>query len=196
MNIKKRNLLSFALASLLLFYPLCNAGMAAEDWALTIYSARISGDSLKDTFVMSSSYDHSYLLALALSKRVASSWKRIEWEYEGQIVKHYGDQRHMEFNCLIAARYPVFLWRNYIGTSFAIGEGVSYATETPEVEAVHYDETSKLLNYLLFELAFSLPKVPEWNLVARIHHRSGVFGLFNGVHGASNAVGFGLRYRF
>ncbi|MDY6972815.1 MAG: hypothetical protein SV775_10850, partial [Thermodesulfobacteriota bacterium] len=160
MKTKKRNLLSFTLANLLFFCPLCNEGMADGDWALTLYSARISGDSLKDTFIMSSSYDHSYLLALALSKRVASSWKRIDWEYEGQIVKHYGDQSHMEFNCLIAARYPVLRLKNYIRTSFAVGEGISYATETPKVETDHYDKTSNLLNYLLFELAFGLPKVP------------------------------------
>jgi hypothetical protein len=48
----------------------------------------------------------------------------------------------------------------------------------------------------LFEAAFALPDVPQWELITRIHHRSGTFGLFNGVTGASNAWGVGMRYNF
>ncbi len=33
-------------------------------------------------------------------------------------------------------------------------------------------------------------------LIYRIHHRSGVFGLFGGVKGASDFYLLGLRYRF
>jgi len=29
-----------------------------------------------------------------------------------------------------------------------------------------------------------------------VHHRSGALGLFSGVHGASNAVGLGVKFRF
>ncbi|WP_155890787.1 hypothetical protein [Desulfuromonas sp. TF] len=41
-----------------------------------------------------------------------------------------------------------------------------------------------------------LPRVPRWRLSARIHHRSGVFGLFDGVRGGSNFMGLGVTYRF
>jgi len=32
--------------------------------------------------------------------------------------------------------------------------------------------------------------------VIRWHHRSGVYGLFNGIHGGSNVVTGGIRLRF
>jgi len=47
---------------------------------------------------------------------------------------------------------------------------------------------SSRTGYVLVELSFSLPQVLKWSLVWRIHHSSEVFGLFNGVHGGSNAM--------
>jgi hypothetical protein len=29
-----------------------------------------------------------------------------------------------------------------------------------------------------------------------MHHRSGAFGLFDGVHGGSNFIGYGIKYLF
>jgi len=49
---------------------------------------------------------------------------------------------------------------------------------------------------LLLELTLSLPNTPRWNLIARLHHRSGVGGIFNGVNGGSNALGLGIKYKF
>jgi hypothetical protein len=46
---------------------------------------------------------------------------------------------------------------------------------------------------LSMEAAFRLPGSP-WSMVARLHHRSGIFGLFS--HSGSNLVELGLRYRF
>jgi hypothetical protein len=44
----------------------------------------------------------------------------------------------------------------------------------------------------MVEAAFRLPGSP-WSMVARLHHRSGIFGLFS--HSGSNLVELGLRYR-
>ena len=62
----------------------------------------------------------------------------------------------------------------HLPTTFAVGEGISYATEVPELEPG--EGASQWLNYLLFEVTFALPKYPEWAIVGRIHHRSGFFG--------------------
>jgi hypothetical protein len=59
-----------------------------------------------------------------------------------------------------------------------------------------HDRTARLLNYLMFELAVAVPQRPQWTLFARVHHRSGAFGLFDGVSGGSNVVGAGVRYSF
>ena len=81
---------------------------------------------------------------------------------------------------------------------FGIGEGLSFAQEVPIVEIYDaMDEnglgpTSKTLNYLDISLdidigrLFSVEALKDTYLGYTLKHRSGVFGLFNGVKGGSN----------
>ena len=72
-------------------------------------------------------------------------------------MHHLGSlQKHMEFNGLIIARWLTFPWDNFVDTNFAVGEGLSLATEVPEIENRNHDDESAILNYLLFELTFPL----------------------------------------
>jgi hypothetical protein len=174
----------------------CKKGCALEKWAVTVYGAQLSGDTLADTLSFSAHYEDSYLAAVALSRKLGTFIDTVDFEVEGQLVQHFGDQTHQEINGLIVARWLPFPWDKYLDTTFAIGNGLSYATDTPEVEARAHDENSQLLNYLMLELAFALKEKSPWKFVIRIHHRSGVYGIFNGVEGASNAIGAGIRYTF
>lgn len=124
----------------------------------------------------------------------------MRWELEGQIVRHSGMQDHWETNAVVVARWMNFPWDHWLDTRFAFGEGLSYAWQVPELEP-RGDEpgegrSNRLLNYLLVELEFVVPGQPEWSAYTRIHHRSGVNGLFGGVQGGSNFVGLGVRYTF
>ena len=194
---KKAPTLIYTLCILLVLFCSIKWAEAKDDWCLTAYSALMSGDSLGDVLAFSADFDDSYyLFALALSKRVGSFHQYLDFEIEGQAVNHFEDQEYMEYNAVFVARWLPFPWDNHINTSLAVGSGLSYVTETSEIEALNHDETSRLLAYLLFELAFSLPDSPKWSLVARLHHRSGVDGLFGNVRGASNALGLGIKYRF
>lgn len=119
------------------------------------------------------------------------------FELEGQVLRHVGRQDNWEINGLYAVRFNTFPWDDFVDTSFAVGSGLSYATSTPVIEEEeHPGDTSKLMHYLMFELAFGLPQYPEWSLATRIHHRSGVYGLFGGANGGSNFLASGLRYNF
>ncbi len=171
-------------------------GDEQKNWAVTVYGAIQTHSDLGGTF-LNPDFDSDYhFLAAAVSRRIGSMTRHIDWEVEGQAVKHFGDQNHMEFNVLLIARWLTFPWDSYLDTSFAVGNGLSYATRTPRIEEIQHDKTHQFLDYMLFELTFSLPQQPRWSMVWRIHHRSGVYGLFNGVHGASNALGVGLKYHF
>ena len=169
---------------------------ADRDWAITVYGARLTDGHLEDLITFRANWEDSYLLAVALSRRFYTFRDLLDFELEGQIVKHFEDQDHWEFNGLLVSRWLPLPWDKYIDTSLAFGAGLSYATETPEIEAKNHSDTSKFLAYLLFETTFALPDFPQWSVVARIHHRSGAGGIFNGVYGASNAVGVGVRYSF
>lgn len=192
-----RRVIGFAFGLLLVVLCSSQPAQAENDWAITLYTAALSSDTLGETVLFSAELEGSYYLtAFALSRRVGSYKKTIDFEVEGQVVKHFGKQDHMEFNGVFVARWLPFPWDKYLDTTLAVGEGLSLATETPKFEIENHEHASSFLNYLLIELAFSLPRHPNWSFVTRIHHRSGAFGLFDDVRGASNAVGIGLRYSF
>lgn len=173
------------------------AKASEDEWSVAILGAVLTGDTLAETARLNADFDGSYtFLALALNRKLVHFNRHIDLEAEGQAVKHFGGRRHWEFNGVFIARWLTFPWDSYLDTSFAVGEGFSLSAETPEIEKRSHEETARLLNYLLFELAFSPPRSPGWEFVARIHHRSGVRGIINDVHGASNALAFGLRYSF
>lgn len=186
--------IKFILLVLLLFGNHGQA-LANENGFVSFYAGRACYDSLKD-IVSNREYADSYVTALAIGKGLTEYRHYLRLESEAQIMKHWGYQDHFELNALVALRWLAFPWDRYLDTSFAVGEGFSYATDDPELEVEKHGHTARLLNYLMFELAVNMPRQPCWIIFARIHHRSGVFGLFDGVSGGSNVVGVGLRYVF
>lgn len=101
-----------------------------------------------------------------------------------------------EFDPYIGFRWANLPWNNYVNTSLAIGEGVSYATSVPSLEKRDNDNTKRLLNYLMLEATFAAPSYPRLQWVARIHHRSGAYGLYHAGNTGSNDIGLGIRYLF
>lgn len=193
---RRRRIVVFALVVGIIVCGISTNVKADRYWAITAYGARLTDGDLDDSAIFTSDFEDSYLLTVALSRRFYTFRDLLDFELEGQIVKHFKDQDHWEFNGLLVSRWLPLPWDKYIDTSLAMGAGISYATKTPEIEAKNHSDTNQFLAYLLFEAAFALPDVPQWSVVARIHHRSGAFGLFNGVTGASNAWGAGIRYSF
>lgn len=101
-----------------------------------------------------------------------------------------------EFDPYLAFRWANFPWNTYVSTSLAIGEGISYASSIPSLEGKSSDNTKRLLNYLMLEATFAVPKYPQLQLVTRIHHRSGAYGLYHAGNTGSNDLGLGIRYLF
>jgi len=89
---------------------------------------------------------------------------------------------------------------------FGFAEGLSYTLNTLETEyfeaKMDREPTSQFLNYLDISLDFDLGKLVRYKPLYEtyvgyaIKHRSGVFGLFNGVHGGSNYNTFYLEKNF
>jgi hypothetical protein len=182
----------------LFFAPFIAHSEEAREHYLTVYGAVMTDGALPETAVLTASFDRDFkFVAVTAGNKIGNFLDKIDFEVEGQIVKHVTGQHHWEFNVLAVARWTYFPWNNIIKTSFAVGDGLSLATETPVFEGqYHGEETNPFLNYLMFEFDFALPNNPQWSLVTRLHHRSGIYGLFNGANGASNALGLGIRYHF
>lgn len=106
------------------------------------------------------------------------------------------ESRIYEFEPYVTFRWANFPWNPYVNTSLALGEGVSYASSVPAIEKKDNSNTKRLLNYLMFEATFAPSSYPQLQFVARIHHRSGAYGLYRAGNTGSNDIGIGIRYLF
>jgi len=167
---------------------------STNPWSMTLVGGVYSGSQLLEIPARLGLKD-SYTFGVSVSKQFAEWTRYIRFEGELQVIKHFGDQDHWEFTGSVNARWVVFPWNRYVETTLAFGEGLSWATEIPALEKADPTNSAnrQLLNYILIEVTFAIPESP-WSLVTRIHHRSGVFGLFG--HSGSNVLEAGLRYRF
>jgi hypothetical protein len=189
-----------ALVLLSLFPGHAAAGRSARgdyNWALTLYRGVLTEATLGEMLHFDLTLDDEFkYTALALTRKITAITTNLNLEGEGIIVKYTGEQDHLEFDALLSGRWLSFPWNAFVDTTFAFGTGLSFATEKPYYEVRNKGESEQLLAFLLFEITAGLPQLPQWDLVGRINHRSGVFGLFNDMHGAMNSVALGLKYRF
>ncbi len=188
--------------SLLLLYALpCSAEIRTLEnkplYALSIYGGQMTDNSIDDfsDSFWGLDFEDSYLVALALARRIGTYDELASFEVEGQVVKHFEQQDHWEFNALLIARWEAFGWDRYLDTSLAFGSGPSYATNVPEIEVQRSGDSEHLQVYLLVELELVLPSHPNIAFITRIHHRSNAFGTV-AEDGISNALGLGLKFKF
>ncbi|MGY6553886.1 MAG: hypothetical protein ACXIUM_05120 [Wenzhouxiangella sp.] len=168
-----------------LFHLAVYGGQAAEERMLDILTGFDTG------------FRDAYLVALAPGM-IVSEHRRWRQELEGQVVKHFGDQGHWEFNAAWLARWMRFPRDGVVDTRAALGLGLSWASEIPPIEPRAKEdegESARFLGYVALELEFAPPGGSDWSGFARLHHRSDAFGLFHDQRGGSNFITLGLRRR-
>jgi len=197
-NFPCRQILRIAAIFSIAFFACIPGIYAQQDYFVSLYAGQYSNTALNELVRFETDFDDSYVFVLSGGKEIGRYKDLVSFELEGQVGVHSGLQSHWEVNGAFTLRWIKFPWDRYIDTSFAVGNGVSYAFEKPELEELYSDngETSNTLYYILAEWAFALPQESQWELFLRAHHRSSVFGLIDGLFAASNFGGVGIRYRF
>jgi hypothetical protein len=189
-------IMAIAFFQFILLGALVPARCSAEHlYALNLYAGRLTSNHWEEFFGSELDFKDSYLVTAALARRIGAYGDKASFEIEGQIVKHFNIQTHWELNALFAARWEAFWWDDVLDTSVAFGLGPSYATDEPEIETEINGNASQFLICWMLELALGLPDYPRVALITRIHHRSDAFGLIPD-GGGSNALAFGLKWRF
>ena len=127
-------------------------------------------------------------------KLITTAIRSLTFEVEGQVGKHEGVQKHWEGNILLIAR--VAFWENTLPTSFAFGNGLSWASEKPVFEEEEKgQETNQLLNFFIVEMDMGLPQIPgNPKGLFRIHHRSGIYGTYCPPTCGSNFISYGFKF--
>lgn len=158
-----------------------------NDWQITLWGGPLTDADIGQAILFDVELEDSYLIGLAGNRPIKHLNDRLQLEAEIQAFKHFGDQDHLEFTAGVGIR-----WQVSKPISVAFFDGLSLATETPELEEARAEKANPLLNYFALEVEVEVAE--DWAVAARIHHRSGVFGLFNGVKRGSNAYLFGVRH--
>jgi len=136
------------------------------------------------------------IAVLTVGREVGRAFdRRMSFELEAMYARHFGRQDIDEFSATIYARWHRFPWNSTIDTTLAFGIGPRYVTEEPLME-IEKGWHTKILNQLNVEITGALPEYPDDQLVIRLQHRSGIFGLIDGVRDGSNFVTLGYKRYF
>ena len=179
-------------------------------WAVLFYWGRTTDHTLHEVLetnygglVGETLYSGELSYRLAQDNATTAFFHRFLWVNSTELNANFTYRDDVsgsiyEGNPYFSIRWAHFPWDKYLVNSFAVGEGISYDTHISSVETdVTTDGgTRRLLNFLMFEATFALPSHPNIELVARVHHRSGAFGLYGAENSGSSAIGLGIRYRF
>ena len=174
-------------------------GVASEtSFSEILYSPWIA--QLNDIGVLGASYSHrlgtvNELLGGGGIGRIGGDFT-IEAEV-GTSVR-FGDESLGEGWAALYLRYDGLPWNDKVYTTIGANTGLSFLTDISAFERGRDSErkASELLHYLGPELTFADPDNKDLELVLRYHHRSGVFGLFDGVVSGSTFISAGIRVRF
>lgn len=173
----------------------------AADLSWSVFTGKYTASGLPDEILALQpiEFENAWITVFNLGHVLARPAPDRRWETELQFGFHHsGAQDHQEVNLAVIHRWSDWPWDGLIDTSLAMGTGLSMATEVPLLEATGKPgpDAQRLLLYGVFEFEVAPHWSRDWSIYARIHHRSGLFGVFNGIHGGSDHVGVGFRWSF
>ncbi|MCX8069730.1 MAG: hypothetical protein N2738_04435 [Thermodesulfovibrionales bacterium] len=181
---------------LFLVFSISASTVAAEDkWYLSFYTGQSNHKKYIDYYKFKSAPENSYIYVLGAGTQIYRLTKHLTIDAEALLGQHSGKQTNQEFAFALLLRSRFNLTDN-VNLGITFGDGLSYASTTPKIETDNSEDTSRLLNLLLTEITIGIPK-SKIDVFFRIHHRSGIFGLVNGIEkGGSNFHCLGVRYFF
>ena len=198
------------LSPILFFFLLFSTLHAQEKLFSNIYlySAKGVDDNLREIpgDIFNLPFEDTYLYALGTfiphHLSLLDEYPHFKFGSSWIVVKHSGMQSNFEMDIAATLKYQTLFPENaYFNTDLAFGMGVSYAFDTPYYEDPYIEEDGtekyyRLQCYLHFDAELYTPSIKSLHLLLRLHHRSGVYGLFAPRHVGSNFMGAGLVYYF
>jgi hypothetical protein len=178
--------------------------------AVSVFAGVATDAAFTDSifFPLSNDVKDIGIVGIAYSRRLGT-WDELtgnvlplgeHFTLEGEIgaSARFGDEALGEAWTGLYIRYDGFPWNDNLYTTIAVNTGLSLLTEESDFERGRdeNDKNSVLLHYMGPEITFSDPHNKDLELLVRFHHRSGVFGLFDGVISGSTFISSGVRVRF
>jgi hypothetical protein len=175
--------------------------LRAEDrpWSVSVYYGPATTKyfcAFLQTFDM---HPTSTMLGVALDRRLLPLGYDISIAAEAQATAYFFGHTNTTYGLGLGLQFDRLF--GYDRAHFSIFMGPSYATDPPYTSIGYKHRTYKaardtFLNFVSFELAVGLPKTKNWDMVFRMYHRSGMFGVYSNSDDDGLMFGLGARYRF
>jgi hypothetical protein len=170
-----------------------------RDNGVSIFAGIYSSDVFTD--IVATPWDtrteNIYLVTLSYNRRLTTIFRHLDIEVEGGVGRRFGDNDSVEAYAALALRWTEFPWNNHVRTTFAVYPiGPSYVADLSPSEVSKDGRSANWLNYFAIELTLAAPSLPQLEVLFRLHHRSGAFGLINGSTNGADFLSVGARYRF
>ena len=166
-----------------------------RSWANAYVGVIGTGDLSQIVFAGNFNTGDVYLLGLSYGREFGSLGNALRFEWEIGASVHFGAETFASGHAYVIARWIWFPWNRWLMTTFAVGTGPSYATKRSKYEA-ESGTAARYKNGMMFEFTFGLPQEPNWQMQARIQHRSSIFGVLANAGSPSDYFSLGLKYRF
>lgn len=192
-----RRLFGVALSACLVFPA---SGICEESgWSIGGYAGKYYDSEPAGLTQGRANFLDQHLFALTASKTVwRSETLPLSLEIDGMVGQQSGLDSLSEIAIVPVLRWSSFPWNHLLQTDLRLGPlGLSYTSTVSQLERGTDGKGSRLLNYLLIEVAFSLPQKKSEEVFVRLHHRCALYDMLNN-YGANGEdfLAFGYRHRF
>ena len=145
-------------------------------------------------------FDNGGIVGGTVSRRIVTLFHAIDIEAEAGVAQRFGNMRESEVWGAFYVRYTEFPWNSFVRTTVALSTGLNYASGISDFEKeagkLNPPGGSHVMHYFSPEVTFALPEKPDRQLVVRLHHRSGAYGVVSGAFSGATYLTVGLRAWF
>jgi hypothetical protein len=186
------------LLAVFLLHPI-NAVSAEPDLSLGMYGGKYYDTEPGAVLGDKTNFLNHHLLAITASKTLwRSQTLPLSLEIDAMIGQQFSVATLTEIAVAPVLRWSGFPWNSVLQTDFRAGPlGFSYTSAISPLERGPSGNGSRVLNFLMLELAFSLPQMKSREVFVRLHHRCTIYDLLNN-YGANGedflAVGYRVRF--
>jgi hypothetical protein len=167
-----------------------------SDWSIGGYAGQYYDSEPAGLTHGNANFLNQYLVAATASRTVwRSKSLPLSLEIDGMIGYQFGLASLAEIAIAPVLRWSSFPWKETLQTDLRVGPlGASYTTSVSPLERGPDGSGSQTLNFLLIELAFSLPRLKSKEVFVRLHHRCSSYDFLND-YGANGEDFLALGYR-
>jgi hypothetical protein len=167
--------------------------------SIFVFAGGFTNGNMGESVVpLSAPYEDNYIIGLAYDREFFRSAKDTAISAQIGVANRFGDGNSGELWGGIHLQATIRI-SDVVYITPAITIGLSAVTSAIGVEserAIQHQGNPYLLFYFSPEIAFTLPRFPNVDLVFQVHHRSGLYGTLGHMQEGSNAQVIGLRYHF